>query len=65
MNERIDGLVPFLTEVETAQLLRIDPSTLARWARAGSAPIVPVEISPGVRRYRRDDLARLLNGKDR
>lgn len=49
---------PFLTESETARLLGIHPSTLARLARARSAPVEPVLV--GQRRmYRTRDVEAL------
>jgi len=38
------GTRPFLTEAETAALLRVHPSTLARLARTGDAPVTPVLV---------------------
>lgn len=35
---------PFLTEAETARLLCVHPSTLARLARSGEAPVTPVLV---------------------
>lgn len=49
---------PFLTERETARLLGVHPSTLARLARSGSAPVEPVLV--GQRRmYRTCDVEAL------
>jgi DNA-binding transcriptional MerR regulator len=64
MSNATDGLPPLLTETEVARLLRIDRSTLARLARAGRAPIEPIKVSDGNRRYRTADLQRLFDGFD-
>ena len=47
-----------LTRREACDLLRISLSTLERWERNGR--LIPVRLSPGVVRYKRTDIQRLL-----
>jgi excisionase family DNA binding protein len=58
MIRRIIG-PPVLTRAETAQLLGVHPSTVARWAVAGLLPCV--RTPSGQRRYRSQDVEELLN----
>ena len=46
------------TRREACDLLKISMSTLERWERQGK--LTPVRLSPGVVRYRRSDLERLI-----
>ena len=48
-----------LTRAEAAQVLGVHPSTVARWASAGSLPCV--HTPSGERRYRSNDVEELLN----
>ncbi len=48
-----------LTRAEAAQVLGVHPSTVARWASAGSLPCV--HTPSGERRYRSNDVEDLLN----
>ena len=41
-----------LTEAETAAILRIDRTTLARLVDQGTCPLSPVNLTPRIRRYR-------------
>ena len=47
-----------LTRREAAERLRISLSTLERWERTGR--LTPTRLSPGVVRYRRADIERLI-----
>jgi len=52
-----------LTVTEAAEILRLEPSTLIKWARAGKFPLV--NVSPGERpRYRvsMEALQRFIDG---
>lgn len=50
----------FLTIGETAETLKVSFSTLRRWDRIGH--LTPIRLHPGSpRRYRRADVAALLN----
>jgi excisionase family DNA binding protein len=58
MTRRISG-PPVLTRAEVAEVLRVHPSTVTRWAAAGLLSYV--RTPSGERRYRRDDVEELLN----
>jgi excisionase family DNA binding protein len=47
-----------LTPAEVAQLFRVDPKTVTRWARAGK--LSSVRTLGGHRRYRASEIRRLL-----
>lgn len=49
----------YLTRLETCDFLKVDQSTLFRWARRGY--LMPIEVG-GRRVYRKSDLQRILNG---
>jgi len=49
----------YLTRLEACEYLKINPSTLSRWAKSGY--FKPVEVG-GRRLYKMSDLTRLLNG---
>lgn len=49
-----------MTPEEVSGLFRIDPATLARWARNGDIP--SVKLPGGHRRYRRADVEAILAG---
>lgn len=60
--EQVDvrTLAPLLlTEAETAEILRIDRTTLARLVEHGTCPLVPVNLTPRIRRYRVADVEAL------
>jgi hypothetical protein len=49
----------YKTRLETCDFLKVDQSTLFRWAKRGY--LIPVEVG-GKRMYRMSDLQRILNG---
>lgn len=49
---------PLLTPGEVADLFRVDPKTVSRWAKAGRIGSVPTP--GGHRRFREDDVRALL-----
>lgn len=49
----------YLTRLLTCDFLKVDQSTLFRWAKRGY--LMPVEVG-GKRMYRMSDLKRILNG---
>lgn len=49
---------PLMTPAEVAAAFRVDPKTVTRWARAGR--LTSVRTLGGHRRYRREDVERLL-----
>ena len=53
-----DRNTDLLTPSEVATLLRVDPRTVSRWARAGRIP--SIRTLGGHRRFRRADLAPYL-----
>ena len=56
----IRTIAEFLTAKETAEFLKVDPSTLIRWSKSGY--LVPVRV--GSRKmYRIEDLEAILAGK--
>jgi excisionase family DNA binding protein len=50
-----------MTAAEVAKALRIDARTIARWARSGQLRCV--RLPSGHRRYRREDIEKLLEGR--
>ena len=48
-----------LTPSEVAQLFRVDPKTVARWATAGK--LTAVKTLGGHRRYRESEVKKLLS----
>lgn len=59
MVERLEGPDLF-TPAEVAQLFKVNPKTVARWARAGKLPAI--RTVGGHRRYRREVIEQLLRG---
>ena len=55
----IDG-EPLLTPAEVATLLRVDPKTVTRWARAGK--LTAIRTLGGHRRYKESQVRALLTG---
>ncbi|MCL6422904.1 BldC family transcriptional regulator [Brachybacterium sp. JHP9] len=47
-----------LTPAEVARLFRVDPKTVTRWAMSGK--LSPLRTLGGHRRYRREEVERLL-----
>ncbi len=51
---------PLLTPAEVAELFRVDPKTVTRWAKAGRVSAI---LTPGGhRRYREAEIRALLEG---
>jgi excisionase family DNA binding protein len=50
---------PLLTPKEVAELFRVDPKTVTRWARAGR--LTSIRTPGGHRRYREDEVRALLH----
>ena len=50
-----------MTPAEVAQLFRVDPKTVSRWAQEGKLPFI--RTLGGHRRYPRDEVMRLLDGR--
>lgn len=48
-----------LTPAEVARLFRVDPKTVTRWAQSGK--LSPLRTLGGHRRYRREEVERLLS----
>lgn len=57
-----NNLPDLLTSGEVADLFRVDPKTVARWAKRGRFQTV-VRTLGGHRRYRRDEVQELLRGE--
>ena len=56
------GLPRLLTPAEAAVALKVNPKTLARWAREGKIPHI---WTPGrTRRYREDDVQAIIRGQE-
>jgi excisionase family DNA binding protein len=51
---------PLLTPAEVAQIFRVDPKTVTRWAKAGK--ITSIRTLGGHRRYREAEVRALLAG---
>ena len=51
-----------LTPAEVAQMFRVDPKTVTRWAKAGKLNYI--RTMGGHRRYRRGEVLRALYGQD-
>lgn len=49
-----------LTPGEVAQEFRVDPKTVARWAKSGKIPYL--RTAGGHRRFRESDVKAILNG---
>jgi excisionase family DNA binding protein len=56
-----DGISALLTRAEVAEILRVDPRTIARWTADGR--LRQVKLGVGVRtvRYRAEDIAALID----
>jgi excisionase family DNA binding protein len=52
--------VRLLTPAEAGALFRVDPKTVARWAKAGK--LTSVRTPGGHRRFREDEVLALLRG---
>ncbi|MBX6385915.1 MAG: helix-turn-helix domain-containing protein [Microbispora sp.] len=52
---------PLLTSGEVAAIFRVDPKTVARWAKAGR--IGSIRTAGGHRRYRKAEIDALLHGE--
>lgn len=59
MTKRTDGGERLLMSGEVADLFRVDPKTVTRWAATGR--LVFVRTPGGRRRYRETDIKALLN----
>jgi excisionase family DNA binding protein len=51
-----------LTPSEVAKLFRVDPKTVTRWAKSGK--LSSIRTLGGHRRYRADEVQKLLSGGD-
>jgi excisionase family DNA binding protein len=51
---------PLLTPAEVAQMFRVDPKTVTRWAKAGK--LTSIRTLGGHRRYREAEVRELLAG---
>ena len=58
MSTRVQG-PKLLTPAEVAQLFRVDPKTVTRWAKAGK--LTSLRTVGGHRRYSEDEVRALLN----
>jgi excisionase family DNA binding protein len=58
MTSRAVDADPLLTPAEVAQLFRVDPKTVTRWAKAGK--LTSVRTLGGHRRYRESEVRNLL-----
>lgn len=57
-----EQLPEFLTPAEVAQIFRVDPKTVTRWAKQGK--LASVRTVGGHRRYRRAEVMALLDGSE-
>jgi excisionase family DNA binding protein len=53
-----DQTSELLTPSEVARMLRVNPKTVTRWAKAGKLPAI--KTMGGHRRFRRDDVERAV-----
>ena len=58
MHDHLRQTEALLTPGEAADIFRVDPKTVAGWARAGKLPAI--KTLGGHRRYRRSDVLALL-----
>lgn len=58
MAQQPEGHHDLMTPAEVAALFRVDPKTVSRWADAGK--LSPVRTLGGHRRYKADEVRRLL-----
>lgn len=54
------GFPELLTPREVARMLRVDPTTVARWEKAGK--LTSIRTPGGIRRYYRAEVDALLKG---
>lgn len=54
--------VELLTRREVAEILRVSPSTLCRWAQRGEGPRC-IWLSPSAPRYPRDEVEKFARGE--
>lgn len=57
----MDASDRLLTSPEVAALFRVDPKTVARWAKAGR--ISSIKTPGGHRRYRESEVRELIEGE--
>lgn len=60
MNQHGSEAEPLLTPAEVAAMFRVDPKTVTRWAQAGK--LTAIRTLGGHRRYREEEVRRLLEG---
>ena len=60
MTAQPPGSEPLLTTAEVATMFRVDPKTVARWAKAGK--LTSIRTLGGHRRYREVEVRALLAG---
>ena len=60
MAAKILDTEPLLTPAEVANMFRVDPKTVTRWAKAGK--ITSIRTLGGHRRYRESEVRNLLAG---
>ena len=60
MNSRPSETEALLTPAEVAAMLRVDPKTVTRWAKAGK--LSSIRTLGGHRRYRESEVRKLLEG---
>jgi excisionase family DNA binding protein len=60
MTSRAVDVEGLLTPAEVAQLFRVDPKTVTRWANAGK--LTSLRTLGGHRRYRESEVRNLLGG---
>ena len=58
----MNGQEVLLTPSEVAQLFRVDPKTVTRWAKAGK--LTAVKTLGGHRRYKESEVRALLNANN-
>jgi len=62
MTNREFDAEPLLSPAEVAELFRVDPKTVTRWARAGM--LTSLRTLGGHRRYRESEVRKLLGQAD-
>ena len=60
MPHRAQDSEKLLTPAEVAELFRVDPKTVTRWAKAGK--LNSIRTLGGHRRYRESEIRQLLDG---
>ncbi len=58
MAASLEGTEQLMTPAEVAELFRVDPKTVSRWAKAGK--LSAVRTLGGHRRFRESEVRRLL-----